>query len=184
MKLIEVSSQNEPTTFDEFVIRKKYYPHPSSMLVVTLEQFLKTLQTERTVHPVAMGNNHISAFGNCPEELNATLCVAGLPITSFEGIPKIIHGMLDISTLPKIKTYHNIHKYVHQIKGNLYCDFKPSLLGLLAIKGVTKITVFNPFDINSGSKISDILNTHLADRDLNACQEDLIDAGYIQQARL
>jgi hypothetical protein len=62
--------------------------------------------------------------------------------------------------------------------GTFMCDAEVThVLGLLLIDGLRRIRC------NQG--IDPIINRHLAgDRDIHACQEELIEAGYGAQAKL
>ena len=61
-----------------------------------------------------------------------------------------------------------------------------NLLGILLLRGVKSITIGHSTSQQAQFRsVSDILNKHLkGDRDINECQEELIDAGFKEQAKL
>lgn len=80
-----------------------------------------------------------------------------------------------------ILTLHNIHKHIKYIGG--FADFTENpiegdVLGLLLIDGLTEVQLDN-------SAVRRIINKHLrGDRDVFACQEDLINNGFDEFAHL
>ena len=96
----------------------------------------------------------------------------------FEYIPSHVDH-LDISG-NKIKSLKGIHKHVKQCK-YFYCNEVPApsnVLGLFFIEGLDYISIDN------GGQISAIINKNLREGDMHICQEELIEAGYVSQARL
>lgn len=150
----------------------------------------------------------ITSFVGGPEIVHLDYIAYNTPVTSMEGLPAQIGGMLhlggcnnlkSLDHLPrsigsKVKTVfgglylpesivslHNMHKTHADLVVKGAFSFGPStthLLSLLLIPGISRV-----YSTNEG--VTKILNKHLeGGRDVNACQEDLIDAGFIAQARL
>lgn len=101
-------------------------------------------------------------------------------LTSLEGAPSSIGG--DFSCYNNnLTSLHNIHKQIKYIGG--YADFERNpitshVLGLLLIDGLMKVFLDN-------KKVEEIINKHLAgDRDVFACQEELIENGFDEYAQL
>ena len=91
-------------------------------------------------------------------------------------------GNLELSNL-NITSLQGIHKIVRRVNGEITvkdCPIESHVLGVFLIRGVKR---FN-FPVNG--EVETIINKHLAseDRDVNACQEELIDAGFAKFARL
>ena len=120
-------------------------------------------------------------------------------VTSLQGSPRFIGGSFDCySTKIKsldgapasvgggfycddnnIVTLHGIHKTILYLGSGFYCTgTEVHLLGLLLIKGVVK------FDIDSNGPIDKIFNKYVGTGDILSAQDELIDAGFIEQARL
>lgn len=84
--------------------------------------------------------------------------------------------------LPKVKTLQGIHKVVKHCGGMFDLTgtkLESHVLGLVLIKGLESVKLDN-------TAVSDIINKHLKQPDRNAhdCQEDLIDAGFAEFAKL
>jgi hypothetical protein len=72
-----------------------------------------------------------------------------------------------------------IHKILPRVNGTIKCTAPVShSLGLLLIEGVTHI------NIDSGGKIDTIMNKYLGTQDIISAQDELLDAGYRDHARL
>jgi hypothetical protein len=102
----------------------------------------------------------------------------GLSFTeSFEVFPHTIEGHFSMYTA-KNNSMHDLYKVLKHIKGSMVVNNESThLLGLLLIEGVTKL------DIDRGP-IDTILNKYLGTGDILSAQDELIDAGFIDQARL
>ena len=99
-------------------------------------------------------------------------------ITSFEGTPQYVGGEFNCFN-SKIPSFHNIHKQISHIGGGFYCTGSEThLLGLLMIDGITN------FDIDNNGPIDKIFNKYIGTGDILSAQDELIDAGFIEQARL
>ena len=101
-------------------------------------------------------------------------------ITSLEGIPPSINGNVYFAN-NKIKSLHNIHKQIKHINGGISFIGNPitsHVLGLLLIDGLKMVFLDN-------TKVEAIINNHLrGERDVFACQEELIEAGFDEFAKL
>jgi hypothetical protein len=87
---------------------------------------------------------------------------------------------------PTGSSLHDIEKTIKSVRGVVCCSpHLTHLLGLLLIDGVTAYNLdgFSPSDGN-GKSLTAIFNKHRESQDTLACQDALIDAGFLKQARL
>jgi hypothetical protein len=76
-------------------------------------------------------------------------------------------------------TLSGIDKMLPHINGSITCEVPVThALGLLLIKGVTHI------NIDNNGPIDRIMNKYLGTGDILSAQDELIDAGFIDHARL
>lgn len=120
----------------------------------------------------------ITSFKGAPRIVGEHCYCDTSTMSSLEGIPKSIGG--DVSFFKtNIKSLSGIDKLVNQIDGMVYLDENTShILGLLRIKGIKSI------DVDFGGKLDEIMNRHIKTGDLITAQDELIDAGFIEQAKL
>ncbi len=117
---------------------------------------------------------------NIPSRISGYFYCSVNKLTSLEGAPSSIGGDLDCFS-NCLSSLHNIHKQIKHIGG--YADFRKNpitscVLGLLLIDGLEKVYL-------NTNGVEDIINKHLkGDRDVFACQEELIEAGYEEFAQL
>lgn len=107
------------------------------------------------------------------------------PIASIQGFPHTINGSFTCNNT-KIVSLSGIDKVIKRIDGRIICSHPTHMLGLLLIEGVKEITISSN-GMTHGKEwtnLSKIMNKHLMTRDILAAQDELIDVGYIEQARL
>ena len=102
-------------------------------------------------------------------------------LTSLEGAPSHVGGSFNCS-VNKLTSLKDVHKHIAEIKGAFYAIENPiesHVLGLLLIKGVTKVRLKN-------GQVEEILNKHLGKgrAGMLMAQEELIEAGLEECARL
>lgn len=101
-------------------------------------------------------------------------------IESLEGAPSIVNGTV-VCFDNKLKSLHNIHKIFKHISGGAEFrknPIKSHILGLIMIDGLRYVTL-------DSWELQSIINKHLSgDRDVFACQEELIEAGFEEFAQL
>lgn len=136
--------------------------------------------------PKIVGNDYIA--NNCslvsvegsPEKIDIDFMVHNNNIESLEGCPKFVGCDFWIHT-NNLSNLHNIHKQIKHIGGMANFGGNPitsHMLGLLLIDGLCGIYYDN-------KKIENIINKHLkGERDIFACQEELIEAGFEDFAQL
>ena len=101
-------------------------------------------------------------------------------LTSLEGVPSVVKGNFSCP-YNKLTSLAGIHKIIKEIHGYATFDNNPiksNVLGLMRIKGLTKVYLDN-------KQVMDILNKYLTgDRDIIRCQSELLDAGLEEYAKL
>ena len=122
----------------------------------------------------------LTSLEGSPKEVGGAFLCSSNKLTSLEGISPIIR--LQLSCIAnKLTSLHNIHKQIKHIGGRANFTFNPiksHVLGLLLIDGLKNV-------LFSNKKVEAIINKHLAaDRDVFACQEELIEAGLEEFAQL
>ena len=151
---------------------------------------------------IQIGTTNLTSFNNCPKELsgvsqNLTDHIFVLRqvfgdksifnnLTSLEGITPIIHGHVNLSAAPNI-SYSNANKHVKRIDGSLRINgnYKGPLLSLLKIQNLTM--VYGGIDtLPEFDKACSIISNFLLrkDRNIIACQEELIKNGLKEYAKL
>ena len=93
---------------------------------------------------------------------------------------KICGNVILISN--EFKTLHNIHKHFKCIHGKINFIMNPvrsNVLGVMHIKGLQKVYLNN-------HEVEYIINKHLQskERDIHSCQEELIQAGFSEYAKI
>ncbi len=122
----------------------------------------------------------LSVFCKQLDKVSKSINYEGYRLDSLEGAPSSIGGNLYCS-INNFTSLHNIHKIIKHIGGHADFRYNPitsHVLGLLLIDGLLFVMLGN-------EKVEDIINKHLeGDRDVFACQEELIEAGYEEFAQL
>ena len=121
-------------------------------------------------------NNKIETLVGGPSLVRNMFSCNNNKLTSLEGVPAARCYGFSNNQLTNLK---DIHKIILETS-SLWLDKNPiksNILGLLLIKGLNNVIADGPAFV--------ILNRHLkGDRDILECQEELIDAGFKEFARL
>jgi len=129
-------------------------------------------------------DTNITSLQGAPSYVGGDFACFQTKITSLQGGPSYVGGKLDCSGT-KITSLHNIHKQIKDIDGELYLSktIKSHMLGVMFIKGLQSIEFYNG---NTRQKQAErIINKHLAgDRDIHLAQEELLEAGLSEFAKL
>lgn len=108
-----------------------------------------------------------------------------LAITSLQGVPRIIQGRLACErTL--ITNFSGIDKLIDRMGGQIYIRSDSThLLGLLLVPGLGRVNISNGITSGPGN-VEQILNKYInrGKQDILSAQDELLDAGFIEQARL
>jgi hypothetical protein len=144
--------------------------------------YLKSLE----FGPTSVGRHYFCSLNNlktlvgAPSETFGDFSCSQNHLTSLEGVPMIIRGNLTANK-NNLTSLKGIHKQIKQIDGSAFFEYNPirsHVLGLLKIKNLIRVYL-------TGDEIEDIVNKYLkGDKDIFACQEELIEAGYPEFAQL
>ena len=125
--------------------------------------------------------NNLTSLEGAPQKVGGNFYCSYNNLTSLEGTPQKVNGDFSCYDNP-IKSLKGIGKdYLKEINGfiNLdHCPIESHMLGLLKVKGLTKI------EFNHNNKVEEILNKHLKSRDILSCQDELIENGLEEYAKL
>ena len=130
----------------------------------------------------------------CPHWVGGVFNLGFNHISSIEFIPEYVgSGIYLHAQHNQLKSLHMIHRHLKRMgdEGKFDIaysdvtsdrqhgyDLPDSMLGLILIKNLDTVET-------EDGKFDDIMNYHLKhDRDIHACQEDLIEAGFGAQARI
>ena len=125
-------------------------------------------------------NNKLTSLEGAPSVVNGGFACFSNNLTSLEGAPSVVNGGFSCfsNNLTSLAGIHKIIKEIHgcaDFNGNL---IKSNVLGLMRIKGLTRVILDN-------KQVQNILNKYLkGDRDIIKCQSELLDAGLEEYAKL
>lgn len=130
---------------------------------------------------VVLSSNELETLKDCKlKEVFNSLYLNTNKLQSLEGVPRKI-GQSLYAVGNKITSLQGIHKYIDSIGFSLMLKRNPiksHVLGVVRIANLRKIEIDN-------KDVEKIINKYLAgDRDIFACQEELIDAGFEDFAQL
>ena len=124
--------------------------------------------------------NQLTSLQGAPSVVKGGFSCHHNKLTSLEGAPSAVNGYFYCS-FNQLTSLAGIHKIIKEIHGcaNFYDNpIESNVLGLMRIKGLTKVYLDN-------KQVMDILNKYLAgDRDIIKCQSELLDAGLEEYAKL
>ena len=135
--------------------------------------------------------NKLSSLKGIPKNIMRLNASENL-INTLEDFPERIEKDCIINN-NKLTNLKNIHKHIKHIGGRLVIaenPIKSHILGLLKIEGLQDVSAFREFHTPKELMHSPlviavaIINKHLKDRDILACQQELIDAGLEEFAQL
>ena len=110
--------------------------------------------------------------------VTGTFSCALTELSLFDGVPKVVDGDF-FCDQTKIKSLSGIEKHIQHIGGGFFCDDGvTNILGLLLIEGLTHV------NIDQNGPIDRVINKYLGTGDILSAQDELIDAGCIEQASL
>ena len=116
-----------------------------------------------------------AVMGPQPLHIDGNFYCERTKITSLAGAPQHVGGSFYCSDT-KITSLANVHKIIKQVNGQFWAPKATNMLGLLLIRGIKAISVVG------NDQLSDLLTAHIGDVYLG--QQALLDAGYVEQARL
>jgi hypothetical protein len=120
----------------------------------------------------------IISLKGAPQSVGELFDCSHTKITSLEYAPQSV-GRMFFCNNTKITSLHDFYKQEPHIGGTFYCSgYVTHLLGLLLIDNIPK------FNIDDGGPIDAIFDKYAKTGDILSAQDELIDAGFIEQARL
>lgn len=122
----------------------------------------------------------ITSMRGFPERVGGNLLIDNTLISSLDGIPTYI-GDSFYCRNTKLRSLTGIDKRVRHIGGAaILSSDLTHLLGLLAIPGLKQIFITG---VDQDHSLVKILNKYIGSGDILAAQDELIDAGFKEQAR-
>jgi hypothetical protein len=166
MKLIEVNTTATRTTLEQYLVKTP----------------------DLHISPGNHGILNIYSFGNCSKVKALSLKMSGQPISNLEGCPRIISGSASFSGCTNLKSLHNIHQHISYARDLEINDDVTNVLGILYVEGLEALRGWPGI----GRSVQEmkfgwgpiVWNHYIGDKDIHACQEDLLEAGFIKQAKL
>lgn len=128
--------------------------------------------------------NLLTSLEGGPEKVGGTFSINENPVTSLEYAPREMDSLMLRRT--KISSLKNIHKQIREIHWDIYLENKPmtNILGLMLVKGLQEV-ILDTHTNTKTDKAVKILNKHLVvGRDIHACQEEMLEAGLSEYAKL
>lgn len=132
---------------------------------------------------------YITSLEGSPSHVGGDFNCSSTKIKSLEGAPSYIGGNFNCWNTD-ITSLKNIHKHIKHIGGVLFLPKKvrSRVLGVVLIKGLRKIdfhTIAQTGVSTKQKQVETIINKHLlGDRDPHACQEEMLEAGLGEYAKL
>ena len=124
--------------------------------------------------------NNLTSLEGAPSSVGGDFHCSDNKLTSLEGAPSSVGGKFYCYD-NKLTSLHNIHKqikHVGRIADFIGNPITSHVLGLLMIDGLKEVNLDN-------KEVEKIIDRHLSgDRDVFACQEELIEAGFEDFAQL
>lgn len=127
---------------------------------------------------------NITSLEGAPKKVGDDFDCVNTNITSLKGAPEYVGGNFNCA-YNNISSLHNIHNIIKYIGGRLILPetARSNVLGVVLIKGLQLIGFYNPS--KKQHQVESIINKHLkGDRDIHACQEELLEAGLTEFAKL
>jgi hypothetical protein len=130
-----------------------------------------------------VSSSFLTSLKGAPEIVGGDFNCGGADITSLDGVPQYIGGYFSCYNT-KVISLSGVDKRIKQINGEFFCVTGAThMLGILLIKGVTGIE-FSYNNLSGRGTIGQIMNKYIGTGDILSAQDELIDAGFIDQARL
>lgn len=134
-------------------------------------------------------NDKLTSLIGSPKQVFASFyCISNRSLTSLEGAPLFVGMDFDCSSSKIISLEGIGRKYIKGMgeASEIYCDNCPiesNILGLILVKSLHKFS-FEDFK-GDHHPVENIINSHLqGNRDVLECQEELIEKGFKEYAKL
>ena len=128
-------------------------------------------------------SSFLTSLKGVPEIVVGDFNCGGTHISSLEYAPQFVGGYFSCYNT-YITSLSGVDKRIKQLNGTFYCvENATHLLGILLIKGITDFE-FSHRGGQCDVVVSQIINKYLGTGDILSAQDELIDAGLVDQARL
>jgi hypothetical protein len=125
-------------------------------------------------------DTNLTSFKGAPRIVGKVLNYNTSNVASLEGIPPWVGGNFGCF-LRNVKSLSGIDKMVKHVGGGFYTyGTTTHILGLLLIDGITEFG----FEVGGRVELHKIMNKYVGTGDILSAQDELIDAGFTDQARL
>ena len=134
-----------------------------------------------------IGSNNLTSLEGCPNEVGDRFSCSSNPLTGLEGCPIKVGSYFACTgtNVTSLQGFGEMFRY-GWIKGRLYLPdtLKSHLLSVILIPELTRIDFWS--SNKHLQKVEEIVNKHLAskEKDLLECQDELIENGFKEFARL
>ncbi len=134
--------------------------------------------------------NKLTTLEHGPTQVGRTYDCSNNPLLSLDHAPSIIHQALYCTDLNSNISFSNVHKIFSNV-GRVQIPMKPhkGLIMWILIPQIRNISLYTQQTLTpeldkTRYAINNILNKHIKTKDILACQEELIDAGFADWAKL
>lgn len=122
--------------------------------------------------------SNLTTLQGCPHTVSETFFCSNVAIKSFDGAPLRIGGNF-VCYKVSVDSLSGIGKSYARMIGGIFKSNRAftHMLGLILVEGLQRVdTLYSPVDT--------ILNKYVGTGDILSCQDELIDAGFVEQVRL
>jgi hypothetical protein len=132
---------------------------------------------------------NLTSLKGCPKIISSFFdCSYCTSLTSLEGAPMEVNMFFNTIKCTSLESLKGIGKdYLLKLKGDLNLqncsNLKSNVLGLLKIKEIDHVDFSNP-QVKHFKNLQKIIDKYLKRKDLLGCQDELIENGFSQYAKL
>jgi hypothetical protein len=127
-----------------------------------------------------ISGTQITSLKGSPQSIGGNFYCFSTSISSLEYAPRRIGGSIHChGTL--ITSLSGVDKMIKYVNDCFLCNVSTHMLGLVLIKGMRRVSIA---DDNPSDALYQIMNRYVGTGDILSAQDELIDAGLIDQARL
>ena len=124
----------------------------------------------------------VSLVGS-PNFIKGDYCIHSNPISSLNGFTPVITGYTTFLET-QIHSLHNIHKHIKLVRDIYLPEKQTHVLGLFLIKGLRNVVIPSTVEPEMSYVWHNIIQKNLREGDIHKCQEELIEVGYPEMAKI
>lgn len=129
-------------------------------------------------------DSNLTSFVGAPRSVGKWFNGVNTKVSSIAGMPSYIGQGLGIWNT-RIHSLSGIHKVVRVCKGHFSCNKNVThILGLLLVKGIIEVNIDSGELGERNGPIDNIINKYLGTENVIMAQDELLDAGFIEQAKI